>query len=203
MSSKSISERCRIVLSWFFVLIMGAVVLFAWSREEKVSILSTILFAAGCTLAGVASLGRLWCSLYISGYKSNTLVVVGPYSLCRNPLYFFSLLGSIGVGLTTETFSIPLIVFVAFSVYYPIVIRREETRLLELHGEKFESYCRMTPSFFPKLSNLKEPDEYHVRPKIFRRNMFDALWFMWLIAILEVIESLHEAGIVPVYFKIY
>jgi protein-S-isoprenylcysteine O-methyltransferase Ste14 len=203
MSSKSISERCRIVLSWVFGLVLGAGLLFAWSREEKVSILSTILFAAGCTLAGIASLGRLWCSLYISGYKNDTLVMVGPYSLCRNPLYFFSLLGSIGVGLTTETFSVPLIVLVAFSVYYPIVIRSEETKLSQLHGEKFESYRQTTPSFFPKLSNLKEPDEYHVRPKIFRQNMFDALWFMWLIAILELIESLHESGIVPVLFKIY
>lgn len=154
-------------------------------------------------LAGIASLGRLWCSLYISGHKNNTLVTVGPYSMCRNPLYFFSLVGAVGVGLATETLSVPLIAVVFFSLYYPVVIRSEEARLARLHGEKFESYVRTTPSFFPRLSNLKEPEEYHVKPVIFRNNLFHALWFIWIIGILELIESLHEAGILPMYFMIY
>ncbi|OGP60323.1 MAG: hypothetical protein A2162_10910 [Deltaproteobacteria bacterium RBG_13_52_11b] len=203
MPSKLFSGRHRIILSWVFTLVLGTGVLFSESQWEKFPILSTFFFAAGCTLAGIASIGRLWCSLYISGYKNDILVMNGPYSLCRNPLYFFSLLGSIGVGLATETLSIPLIVLIFFSLYYPGVIRSEESRLLNLHQEKFASYCQTTPSFFPSLSNLKEPEEYPVRPKIFRKNMFDALWFIWLLGILEIIESLHEAGIVPVLFRIY
>jgi protein-S-isoprenylcysteine O-methyltransferase Ste14 len=203
VSSKSVSERWRIALSWSVAVVLGTVLLFTGSEWEKVPVLSTILFAAGCMLAGVASLGRLWCSLYISGHKNNTLVTVGPYSMCRNPLYFFSLVGAVGVGLATETLSVPLIAVVFFSLYYPVVIKSEEARLLRLHGEMFESYIRTTPSFFPRLSNLKEPEEYHVKPRIFRDNLFYALWFIWIIGILELIESLHEAGFLPVFFTIY
>ncbi|OQW96845.1 MAG: hypothetical protein BWK74_07605 [Desulfobacteraceae bacterium A6] len=203
MSSKSISERWRIALSWFAAVVLCPALLFSGSEWEKIPVFSTLLFAAGCFLAGIASLGRLWCSLYISGYKNNTLVTAGPYSMCRNPLYFFSLVGAIGVGLATETLSVPLTAVAFFSLYYPVVIRSEEARLLRLHGDMFESYIRTPPPFFPRLSNLKEPEEYQVKPRIFRDNLFYALWFIWIIGILEIIESLHEAGYLPVLFTIY
>jgi protein-S-isoprenylcysteine O-methyltransferase Ste14 len=44
-------------------------------------------------LAAMIASHRLWCSLYISGYKNSQLITSGPYSLCRNPLYFFSFVG--------------------------------------------------------------------------------------------------------------
>ncbi|MBN2077581.1 MAG: isoprenylcysteine carboxylmethyltransferase family protein, partial [Spirochaetes bacterium] len=59
------------------------------------------------------------------------------------------------------------------------------------------------PSFFPSISKLKEPEEYIVKPIIFKRHLFDALWFIWLVGILEVIEAFHELNVLPVIFKIY
>jgi len=47
-------------------------------------------------------------------------------AMCRNPLYFFSLLGALGVGLTTETLLIPFVILIAFVGYYPNVIKSEE-----------------------------------------------------------------------------
>ena len=152
---------------------------------------------------GIGSLGRIWCSLYIAGYKNSVLVTSGPYSITRNPLYFFSLLGSVGVGLATETLVTPFVILLLFLGYYPIVIRSEERRLLKLHGENFEVYCRKTPTFFPKLSLLEEPLTYIVNAKIFRKNIFGALWFIWLMGILEIIEAFHEAGVLPIYLRIY
>jgi protein-S-isoprenylcysteine O-methyltransferase Ste14 len=77
------------------------------SAQED-SIVSAILFLLGLVLVGIATVGRLWCALYIAGYKDSDLITSGPYSITRNPLYFFSFVGFAGIGLATETFTFPL-----------------------------------------------------------------------------------------------
>jgi len=199
----SITEVLRIPLSRMFVLMLLATLLLTSSAWEGVSITTSVYFLLGCVLAGVASLGRLWCSLYIAGYKNVSLVTKGPYSVTRNPLYFFSFLGGAGVGLATETLSVPLAVILVMLLYYPAVIKGEEKRLMDIHGEEFEAYCRRTPAFFPKWSLLEEPQTYQVNPRIFKKNIFGALWFIWLLGILELIEAMHEMGILPVFWEIF
>ena len=203
MSSHSIVERTRILITRVFAVILLIVIILSSSAWESISFVSNLFFLIGCILVGIASLGRLWCSLYIGGYKNTTLVTTGPYSISRNPLYFFSMIGGAGVGLAAETLLIPVIIVLLFLVYYPGVIRSEERRLLSLHGERFEAYRRNTPAFFPKLSLLQESETYTVNPRIFKRNIFRALWFIWLIGIIEIIEAFHETGLLPMYFRIY
>ncbi|MCU0575016.1 MAG: isoprenylcysteine carboxylmethyltransferase family protein [Syntrophobacteraceae bacterium] len=154
-------------------------------------------------MVGIATVGRLWCSIYISGYKNDQLITVGPYSISRNPLYFFSLLGSIGLGMDTETLIIPFVAALGFLIYYPSVIEQEENKLQKLHGEAFDAYCKTTPKFWPAFSKLKEPETYTVKPAEFRRRLFDSLWFVWGIGILEMIEGLHENGVLVTLFKLY
>jgi len=48
-----------------------------------------------------------------------------------------------------------------------------------------------------------EPDEYMVRPRIFRHHLFDALWFIWIVGIMEVINGLHQTGIIPILFRVW
>jgi protein-S-isoprenylcysteine O-methyltransferase Ste14 len=203
MAHHSTSEKLRIFASRAFIIALVVILLISESYWGKYELIDTALFAAGCFFASVAALGRMWCSLYIAGYKNNTLITAGPYSISRNPLYFFSLIGAVGVGLATETFLVPLVIFIVFLLYYPGVIRGEEKRLAKAHGKPFEAYCKRVPSFFPKFSLYQEPDTYVVNPKVFRRSIYSALWFVWLIAILEIIETLHETGVLRVHFKIY
>ena len=58
---------------------------------------------AGFLLVALACLGRIWCSLFIAGHKDEVLVTTGPYALCRHPLYSLSVLGALGLGLTSRS----------------------------------------------------------------------------------------------------
>jgi len=197
-------ETMRIRFSQIFSTLMLVLLLVSNSAwETKTPLLSSLFFVFGVILVGIASLGRLWCSLYIAGYKTEKLVIEGPYSICRNPLYFFSFLGALGVGFASETLLIPSMILVAFAMYYPNVIKSEEVNLNELHGSEFEMYQAKVPCFFPKLSCLMEPQKYLVNPVVFKKHIFSALWFVWFVGILELIEELHELKIIPTIFNIY
>jgi protein-S-isoprenylcysteine O-methyltransferase Ste14 len=172
------------------------------SRWED-SLVGPALFLAGAVLIGFAVVGRLWCSMYISGYKSGTLITEGPYSMSRNPLYFFSFLGAVGAGLATETFLIPICLLLAFAFYYPMVIKAEQKKLAGIHGQSFSNYCKKTPVFFPSFKLLKEPDEYTVKPKIFRKTLFEVMWFVLLLGIIEVKEAFEQAGLLPTIFRMF
>lgn len=203
MSSGSKITRLRVPLSRGLSPVLGLVVLFSASKWEGFSVVGEVFFLIGSLLVGIASGGRMWCSLYLAGYRTKSLVTVGPYSTCRNPLYFFSLLGALGVGLATETLLIPFAVLMLYAAYYPAVIRGEESKLLSLHGDDFRSYCQKTPAFVPRLSLLNEPESYVVKPRIYRKHMLSALWFIWLLGILEMIEAFREIGVLPVFLELY
>jgi len=71
------------------------------------------------------------------------------------------------------------------------------------YRETFDAYVSTTPRFFPKLSLLNEPDTYVVNPKVFKKDLLQALWFIWALGILEIIEELHELAIIPKIFNVY
>lgn len=181
----------RILVSRVFGVAFFIAVLSAESMHEG-TLVSTALFLLGLVLVGVATIGRLWCSLYISGYKNAELITTGPYSLCRNPLYFFSLLGFAGIGFASETFTLGILLTLVVFAGYPAVIGREEAVLRARFGTEFDAYCASTPRFLPKFSGFREPETYTVNPRKFRSTMFDVIWFIWFVGIVEVVEALHE-----------
>jgi len=181
----------RILVSRGFAIAFFLLLLVTESAQEG-SIVSAILFLSGLVLVGVTTVGRLWCSLYISGYKNSELITSGPYSVTRNPLYFFSFLGFTGIGLSTETVALSLGFVLAFALVYPVIIRSEERFLRDKFGRVFADYCARTPRFFPNLRALHEPERYVVNPRQFRNTMGDVLWFVWLVGVIELVEALHE-----------
>lgn len=191
----------RIAVSRAFGAGFFALVLCMESAQEG-SLVAVLLFLAGLVLVGIATIGRLWCSLYISGYKDSRLVTAGPYSMTRNPLYFFSLLGFMGIGFATETFSLGLAFGLAFLIAYPAVIRREEAFLQSRFGSEFESYRARTPRLLPDIRLFREPESYTVNPRLFRRTMSDVVWFIWFIGIIEIVEALHELGYVKALLQL-
>lgn len=193
----------RALISRLIMAGLGIAILFSSSKWEDASLVGDIFFFIGMILAGIATAGRIWCSVYISGYKIRSLITTGPYSMCRNPLYFFSFLGAAGVGMSTETVTVPAIICIAFLLYYPLVIRKEEERLLSVHQDDFRKYMNKTPRFIPSFSSFHEPESYVFKPAIFRKRVIDSLWFVWLIGVIELIEALHIHGVIPVFMRLY
>jgi protein-S-isoprenylcysteine O-methyltransferase Ste14 len=185
----------RIAVSRAFAIAFFVAVLVVDSAHEGTWV-EIVLFMTGLALVGIATVGRLWCSLYISGRKDSELITTGPYSVSRNPLYFFSLLGFAGIGFATETITFGLALGLLFLIGYPAVIHREEAVLRSRFGAVFDAYCARTPRFFPSCAKFVEPESYVVNPRLFRRTMGDVVWFIWFVGIIELVEALHELGIV-------
>lgn len=162
-----------------------------------------VMMLVGCVLVGAATVGRLWCALYIAGYKTDKLITSGPYSMCRNPLYFFSLLGGVGVGLCTEYLTLAAVIVAAFAVIYPITIKREEERLLSIYGDEYRAYMERVPRFIPHPRLLREPGQYVVNVKVFRREVCDALCFAAAVGLFEMIEQFDEIGLIKTYFTLF
>ncbi|HEX9879208.1 MAG TPA: isoprenylcysteine carboxylmethyltransferase family protein, partial [Candidatus Binatia bacterium] len=182
---------------------LGLLLMFSRSAWNDLPPVGTVLFTTGLVLVAIGSMGRLWCSLYIAGHRNGTLVTLGPYSISRNPLYFFSLVGALGVAFGSQTILIPAGTVLVFALLYWYVIRMEETKLSALHGDSFKDYCKTTTRFFPDFSRLKEPEAYPAHPVAFRSDISSALWFIWLLCIFELIEVLQALELLPVFFEIY
>lgn len=146
----------------------------------------------------IAAFGRLWALAYISGHKTKDLITEGPYSIVRNPLYFFSLIGAVGIGIMTNNVLVLGLIVILFGLYYPFVIRAEEKHLREVHGEAFDKYREKTPMFIPRFSLFREPPHYIIDTRLFRRAFLSVMWFPLMFMVLVVIERLHNTGIIPV-----
>jgi protein-S-isoprenylcysteine O-methyltransferase Ste14 len=160
------------------------------------TLIGRAMFLAGIVLAAIGMVGRIWCLTYSSGYKSSELVTQGPYSVSRNPLYFFSFVGLVGIGLATETISLTLFLIAFFALVYPAVIAGEEEFLRGKFGSVYLEYCNRTPRFFPRRSLFVEPESYSVQPRTLRRSLGGVIWFIGLPVVIQVLVSLRGAGVV-------
>lgn len=195
--------KYRVKITQFLGTILLLLILFSHKNLENIPAMADIIFICGITLVGIGAIGRLWCALYISGYKDRILIQSGPYSICRHPLYFFSLLGVLGIGLATETLTIPVIILIGFILFYPLLMDHEEKSLSKIFGKEFQSYFQRTPKFFPKFSLFNTPEECNVCIKVFTRALIRSFFFIWMIGLLELIEGIQKSGIVPTLFSLY
>jgi len=142
-------------------------------------------------LVVIAAFGRIWSALYISGYKEDRVVTEGPYAMVRNPLYVFSFIGALGLGLATRHLFIMIIIAGAFVLYYPLVVLAEEKSLQQIFGHGYLDYTSKVPRFWPRRFQLVEPDPYPVRPRHVRRSLQEIIWFLWFFLILHLVADIH------------
>jgi protein-S-isoprenylcysteine O-methyltransferase Ste14 len=195
----------RIKISQLFgVIVFGYYLLGAsyWSLQD--ALVGDALFFLGTVMVGVGVLGRAWCLSYIGGNKRNMVIQHGPYSLCRNPLYLFSFIGAIGIGLATKTFVFPLIVLAVFVIYYPLVIKKEEAELKLKFGVQFEDYMKKTRSrIIPSFRGYTGLERTEINLRSFRKGVFELIFFIIPLGIFPFLETLHAMGSVPFFYYIY
>lgn len=172
-----------------------------WSDGHPIAEAS--LFTIGLALSGIGAAGRAWATSYISGQKLKQLVMTGPYSMCRNPLYFFSLVLGVGIAFCTETFTMPAIVAVGLLSLYYFQIRNEQRRMLAKFGAQYKQYLATVPCFIPSYRSFNEPDEITISPRLLKRGFFGVAFLLLLIGLLELLEALHKTGWLPVFYPIY
>ncbi|MET0278784.1 MAG: isoprenylcysteine carboxylmethyltransferase family protein [Pseudorhodoplanes sp.] len=147
-------------------------------------------------------MGRTWSSLYIGGRKIEEFVQTGPYSVMRNPLYFFSCVGAVGVGMQVGSALLGLFTgLLAYAVFY-VVTLREEQLLGGRYGAAYAAYMARVPRFFPKPSLWHDEETLTIRPPRVLMTFADALVFLLAVPAAEFFEQLQEAGIVPVLLKL-
>ncbi len=171
--------------------------------ELQHTVVGEIISFVGVLFVALSVVGRAWSLSYIAGNKGKRLVETGPYSICRNPLYFSNFVGALGLALCTETFILPFLVVMGFVLVYPVVIRREEKKLSDRFREKYTSYCERIPRFFPSFKAFQENEKVIVSARLFRDGLIDLSAFIIVMGLIELVEDLHLAHILPAFFTLY
>lgn len=192
------AARHRIAISRLFW-IGGLTALLLTESMFADRLIGNLLPTAGLVLIGIAVVGRIWCTLYIGGRKNDELVTEGPYSMTRNPLYLFSLLGFLGIAFCTRSISFSVGVIAFFVLVYPSVIGSEEAHLRRRFGAAFEAYCQRTPRFLPAVARYRAAETCEVSVRQFWRTARDVIWFVWLASIVQLIEVLRPSLVQPLW----
>jgi protein-S-isoprenylcysteine O-methyltransferase Ste14 len=161
-----------------------------------------IEYAGFClVLAGVG--GRLWSILYIGGRKNEQLVTIGPFSLTRNPLYFFSTVGATGAGLVFGSFIVAAALGAAVYLVFRAASHREASHLAAIFGAEYQAYAASTPMFWPHFTRYVDRPEWQFTPSALRRTFLDGLCFLAVFPGLELLEMLREVGALPVLLTLH
>tara|TARA_Y100001970_G_scaffold139430_1_gene171544 strand:- start:32 stop:619 length:588 start_codon:yes stop_codon:yes gene_type:complete len=183
--------RKRILFSRIFVISM--IIIIVMNDEFRVNTLdisdiqSVGLSVAGFILVTLGSFGRLWASLYVEGFKTKILITEGPYSMVRNPLYFFTVVVLLGFCLAVKSIPIAVALLTAFTVLHIPAIIKEERKLLAQHDSHYKEYYNNTPRLIPnifKYKRTKSTDRIEVKIDKINQVIFEIIgYFMLYLAI--------------------
>jgi len=194
MTTSASTPRLRLTLFWYLGLIAAA----ALTRPLALAGTTAVLVdAAAVLLVAVAVLGRVWCSAYIAGRKDEQLVVDGPYSACRHPLYTLSLVGGAGLGLATHSATLTLGTLLLLGLLFSRAAVAEEALLASRHGAAFEAYAAATRRFWPRFDRYALPDRLEIRPPVMWKAFVDAGAFVLLYTLIVIARELQALHALP------
>jgi len=195
-------NKSRIQISRFIMIAVFGIAFFTKALIPYEAGMHEAIEFAGYLLIAVCALGRLYSTAFLGGHKNKNLITYGPFSVVRNPLYFFSLLGITGIALVSAHLLLIIFLPLAFVVIYHFLISREEAFLTETFGAEYEAYTKSTPRLIPNLTLYNAPDSIEVVPKYMNNAFRDAIWWFAAFPIFELAETLQESGALPTLFMV-
>jgi protein-S-isoprenylcysteine O-methyltransferase Ste14 len=108
-----------------------------------------------CFFAGACM--RLWATLFIGGRKARGIVVEGPYSLCRNPLYIGTFLVVLSQAFFFQSLTFAALLVIPVLVYTLGVVPAEEAYLSQKIGDDYQRYCAQVPRWRPRFAGFSSP----------------------------------------------
>lgn len=158
--------------------------------------------AAGFALVAGAVLWRLWATLFVAGRKETELVREGPYAACRHPLYLGSVVAALGIGLTTRSLSLALVLPLAIGLFATAAARREDAAFAARHGDAWQTYRAGVPAFIPARGWMRAATAVTVPTAIYRKAFLDAGAFLLLWLLVLLAETLRAAGAWPAVLRL-
>src|ERR1700689_3665649 len=108
-------------------------------------------FARPQTAWLICGVGIAIVGLFLRGYaaghlrKHKQLATSGPYAFTRNPLYLGSVFLALGFSVASHSWISTLLLAAYLAIFYPVVIRREQSELKTLYGDAFVQYAARVP----------------------------------------------------------
>lgn len=138
---------------------------------------------------------RIWATLYIGGKKSSELVRLGPYSICRNPLYLGTLLIMTGVAFLFASLPMLLAILMLFVPVTLATIREEERHLEQIFGQEYCDYRRQTRRLWPSLAKYASPKHLEVSTYAIARVATEAASILLIPLAEDLLDLLRTHGI--------
>lgn len=150
-----------------------------------------------------AILIRLWASMYIGGRKARRVICEGPYSVCRNPLYWGTLLAVVSQLCFFHSITFALGLVVPLMIYAWGVVPAEERHLTHRLGAEYRAYCAAVPRWIPRFSRYRSPEILEVDVHGMKKEVLRILGWAWLPLFADLVNHLRECSWWPHPFRLW
>jgi len=143
-------------------------------------------YSTGVVFVIMREVVRFWAAGYIA--KDSVIASGGPYAFVRNPLYFGSLLLSIGYGLVSGFGLLGIVVMVGFYLLFHLAaIYYEEGFLKAKFGQVYLDYFNRVPRLIPSVTPRTTGEgQYEWKQALYNREQTSALFAFILVALLSL-----------------
>lgn len=177
--------------------------IFGAGKFDSGSVPHELMRFTGYVLLCICAVGRVYSTAFIGGGKNKELITWGPYSVCRNPLYFFSLCGAAGLGFATTSLIVTAVLFLGFLIIYIDLIAREERFLENEFGKTFRDFKARVPRLLPDLTLYHCPGALTFQPKFFNFAIRDAVWWFAPLPLFYLADLLQQKSLITPMMRLF